>query len=259
MSPSTLRVVVLTCHPFGWDTAKALSKLPEVEFLGVIYAPLPRRSIKARLRTAIRAQGWSALVLRFPLIVARKLASAVRRTQRDIDQPTGIPCFIFDDLHSVECLHAIASMQVDLAVVDGTGILRPELFNIPRLGSINLHCGKLPEYRGAPPAFWELMNGEHVCGVSVHQVTVKLDEGAVFNTAEVPLQRIPAGDPVAYVREYWHNELRPVGLQLIAWTVQELATGAANPRPQAAHDSKANRSPDRVAIAELRRRIRERR
>jgi methionyl-tRNA formyltransferase len=219
----------------------------------------PASTTLAKSATPSRAQGWGALVLRLPLIIARKLSSAARSAQQKIDQPTGIPFFIFDDLHSAECLQTIASMQVDLAVVDGTGILRPELFNVPRLGSINLHCGKLPEYRGAPPAFWELMNGERVCGVSVHQVTVKLDEGAVFNTAEVPLERIPAGDPVAYVREYWRNELRPVGLQLIAQTVQELATGAATPRPQAVHNAKAYRSPDRVAISELRRRVRERR
>ena len=83
--------------------------------------------------------------------------------------------------------------QADLAVVLGTRILRPELFSVPRLGSVNLHKGKVPEYRGMPPGFWELYEGERSAGITVHFVSAKLDAGDVVETAEVAILFKEAG------------------------------------------------------------------
>jgi peptidoglycan/xylan/chitin deacetylase (PgdA/CDA1 family) len=79
-------------------------------------------------------------------------------------------------------------LNPDLGVVYGTRILKPALFSIPRLGSINIHKRKVPDYRGGGPVgLWELLDGQNEIGVTVHQVTEKLDAGAVVNSATIPI------------------------------------------------------------------------
>jgi peptidoglycan/xylan/chitin deacetylase (PgdA/CDA1 family) len=58
--------------------------------------------------------------------------------------------------------------------------LRDGVFDIPRYGSINLHSGKTPEYRGAAPAFGERHNGESAVGITIHRVAAALDAGDVL-------------------------------------------------------------------------------
>ena len=51
---------------------------------------------------------------------------------------------------------------------------------MPRLGSINIHHGKLPEYRGSESIFWSLYQGEEFAGVTIHRVDQELDAGAIL-------------------------------------------------------------------------------
>ena len=55
------------------------------------------------------------------------------------------------------------------------------------MGSINLHKGKAPIYRGMPPGFWELYDGATTAGVTVHHVATKLDAGDIVDTGEVAI------------------------------------------------------------------------
>lgn len=252
-----VRVVVFTCQPFGIETANALSRMSAVSRVVLVAAPLPRRPIQSRLRQLARKRGALGALL--------YLASRMFRSHRG---PSGfltpkaeprVEIWRFTDLHEPECLAAVRAGNFDLGIVDGTGILRPELFTIPRLGSVNLHCGRLPDYRGAPPAFWELMAGEATVGVSVHQVAEELDSGSVYASDELPLDPAPLGDPMQYVRQYWLEVLRPRGIQLICETVESCGRGTMVARPQAAIDRKPNRMPSPEQVEELRRRIAHRR
>ena len=162
-------------------------------------------------------------------------------------------------LNGADSIQAIQAMQADLMVVDGGSILKPKFFSVPRYGAINLHCGKLPEYRGMPPAFWELFHGESEVGVSVHAVSAILDEGAVFSSTTVPLDLTPPGDPVVYATTFWRERLRPVGIKLIAQTVRAIANGTAVPTPQAPSSKPPFRTPSFGEKRELRRRVAQRR
>ena len=69
-------------------------------------------------------------------------------------------------------------------------IFLPELLNIPRLGYINLHSGRLPSYRGMMPTFWQMLRGEQAITISVHRMAQKLDLGDVLATQSFPLERV---------------------------------------------------------------------
>jgi folate-dependent phosphoribosylglycinamide formyltransferase PurN len=67
-------------------------------------------------------------------------------------------------------------------------IAGPKFLSIPRLGTFNLHLGKLPEYRGGLHAFWVLRSGDPQAGATVHQVTTELDAGDIVVEKRFPVE-----------------------------------------------------------------------
>ena len=70
----------------------------------------------------------------------------------------------------------------------GTNIIRKAVFQIPKLGSINIHQGLAPIYRGGPTVFWELFNDEKEIGITVHFVAPKVDTGDLILQNTLPLE-----------------------------------------------------------------------
>ena len=252
-----LRVAVVSCYDYAWDTVRELSKLDGVSVVGFVQGDPPRARFRVRLRRLWRANG-PAIGLAAVSSIRRKLRRAFAR-EGPQDMVSGVLHVNVESLNGADAIKVLESLQADLMVVDGGSILKPKFFSVPRHGAINLHCGKLPEYRGMPPAFWELYHGESEVGVSVHAVSAILDEGAVFAATTVPLDLAPPGDPVSYATTFWRERLRPVGIKLLAQTVRAIADGAAIPTPQAPSSKPAFKSPSFREKRELRRRVAERR
>lgn len=82
--------------------------------------------------------------------------------------------------NSPECRSVLKEHDLDLGILIGTAIIKPDVFGIPRLGMINLHQGNIPHYRGVPPAFWEHYNKEKEMYITVHTVVKKLDAGYIL-------------------------------------------------------------------------------
>jgi hypothetical protein len=114
----------------------------------------------------------------------------------------------------------------DLLLLCGTGIVREPLISLPRLGTINLHQGEVPFYRGAPPGFWELWNREEHAGVTIHFVDAGIDTGDIVLQERVPIE---PGDDHGRVQE----KLAELSLALYPRAVREIAAGnAARTRQQ---------------------------
>ena len=76
----------------------------------------------------------------------------------------------------------------DIFVVVAYKILPPSLINLPRFGSLNLHASLLPKYRGAGPIQWALINGDKTTGVTIFQISSKVDTGEVLDKVEVKIE-----------------------------------------------------------------------
>ena len=88
-----------------------------------------------------------------------------------------------------EDLAALRAMQPDVLLRFGFNILRGEVLQVPRFGIWSFHHGDEEKYRGGPPGFWEIMNGEPVTGAILQRITDRLDGGIVlrkgwFNTVD---------------------------------------------------------------------------
>ena len=91
------------------------------------------------------------------------------------------------DIHGADVLAAVRDFAPDLGVSLGAPLLKRPLFGIPAIGTINLHSGKVPDFRGAPPAFWELYTGASEIGATVHWMDDGLDTGPLLCQARAPI------------------------------------------------------------------------
>ncbi len=254
---------MLSCGDLGLEVANRLQAEPVVRQVLVVTAPSLRRprSLRQKVRLVRRAEGLRGLAA-VPLRKARRLTFDRLRSgspEPAIELESGIEWLRFGDFESPECTEAIREWSPDLGVIAGTYILSADVFGIPRLGSINLHSGKAPEYRGAAPAFWELYNGESSVGITIHRVVADVDAGAVLRQESFPLEPAPDTDPIAYLERYRRTVLRPNGVRMLVAAVGDIARGATRESDQDSTRAKTYRTPDYAAVRELRRRVAARR
>lgn len=254
-----ISVAVLSCGTLGYDVANTLADVEGVESVMLVTAPyrMKKRGWFGKVRNAWRMEGPSATVRAIGRRVTGRRSPSEAPAQPHLD--SRIRHLTFPDFHDRQCIDALTAARVDLGVLAGTYILKQDVFSIPRLGSINLHSGKVPEYRGAAPAFWELYHGETEVGITIHEVVREVDAGRVLRQECFPLDPVPEGDPLAYVEHYRHEILRPNGIRLLAETVSAIATGREAPVPQDLSRVRTFRSPDYATKRELRRRVDRRR
>jgi methionyl-tRNA formyltransferase len=108
----------------------------------------------------------------------------------------------------------------------------PELvWNMPPMGSVNLHGSLLPQYRGAAPINWAVINGEKETGVTTFKLKHEIDTGDILLQESFPIAETDnAGDV--------HDRMKEIGAQLLVKTIKGLADGTLNERPQTSEVSK---------------------
>jgi len=143
-----------------------------------------------RFRGNVRKYGVIFVPYRLAFMVFATLRRLVGSpAHRGVPAPNLVPVDFIDagNIHAPDVLARISDWKPDLGASLGAPILRPSAFRIPRRGTINLPLGKVPDFRGAPPAFWELWTGASTVGATVHWIDEGLDTGAVLGAAEAPV------------------------------------------------------------------------
>lgn len=211
------------------------------------------RYLPHRISQAIRAS-TSALVDR-AAVAPREVEELLRQAfpQRchslgDLGRKHSFSVRAVGNLNGPEAIRALRECGADLGIVLGTRILKPTTFSIPRLGCINLHKGKVPEYRGMPPAFWELYDGASIAAVTVHFVDSKLDTGDIVATGEVEISPLDTPDTL---REKLHEK----GALTLARAVAAIQNGVAQPIPQTQTAIRPRTKPTFKEVAVLRKRL----
>jgi methionyl-tRNA formyltransferase len=140
-----------------------------------------------------------------------------------------------EDIHAPEVIDRVAALEPDLGAVYGSPILRPELFEKPRLGTLGIHHGKLPEYRGNKTTFWAMYNGEGEAGVTIQKINAGLDTGEIVLQGTVGIGRRSQ-------RAVW-RDLENLGLDLYIRAILQVKAGEATFRPQSGPKGKLYRNP----------------
>ena len=112
-------------------------------------------------------------------------------------------------------LEALAAWKADLFVVVGFRMLPEVVWEMPKMGTFNLHAALLPQYRGAAPINWAVINGENITGVTTFMIDKQIDTGGIILREEC---RIAPEDTAGDV----HDKLMSIGADLVIQTVEGL-------------------------------------
>lgn len=136
-----------------------------------------------------------------------------------------IPVFQPEKLRNTEFLDQLKQLNADVFVVVAFRMMPKVLFEMPRLGTFNLHASLLPDYRGAAPINFAVINGEEKSGATTFFINEKIDEGNILLQEELPI--LPDENAGSL-----HDRLMEMGAKLVVKTLDGLAENTIAERPQ---------------------------
>lgn len=148
-------------------------------------------------------------------------ASAVKEYALSV----GLPVLQPEKLKDEAFIASLTALAADLQIVVAFRMLPEVVWNMPRLGTFNLHASLLPQYRGAAPINWAVMNGDAETGVTTFFLTHEIDTGKIIRQKRLP---IADTDNVGTI----HDELMALGAGLVVETVDLLLAGKTDAVPQ---------------------------
>ncbi|MEY2871620.1 MAG: hypothetical protein RLZZ146_1543 [Bacteroidota bacterium] len=147
--------------------------------------------------------------------------SSVKKTAMALKIPILQPA----NLKAPEFIEALSAYQADIGVVIAFRMLPEVVWNMPKLGTINLHGSLLPNYRGAAPIHHAIINGEKITGVSTFFLKHEIDTGDLISSEEIS---IGEDETVGEL----HDRMMAVGAGLMVDTLQQIAKGEYSSHPQ---------------------------
>ena len=148
----------------------------------------------------------------------------------------GIPVRQHKSLKAAEVREEFIALNADLAVLAFvTQIVPPQVFNVPKLGSICFHPSILPKYRGASAINWAIIKGESITGLTVFWVDQGIDTGPIL------LQETVTIEPDDTTGSVYFNKIFPLGVEAIGEAVELIQAG--HPPRIVQDESKANYDP----------------
>ena len=130
-----------------------------------------------------------------------------------------------EKLKSLDFLEQLKNLQADLQIVVAFRMLPELVWNMPPMGTVNLHGSLLPQYRGAAPINWAIIHGEKFTGVTTFKLQHEIDTGDILLTATIPIgEQETAGE--------LHDRMKEIGAELLLETVKGLSVGDLMETPQ---------------------------
>ncbi|MCQ2144311.1 MAG: methionyl-tRNA formyltransferase [Bacteroidales bacterium] len=137
----------------------------------------------------------------------------------------GIPVYQPEKLKDPEFVDAMKALKPDLFVVVAFRMLPKVVWEIPALGTFNLHAALLPQYRGAAPINWAVINGDQVTGVTTFFIDEGIDTGNIMMREQIRIEKTDnAGDV--------HDKLMELGSKVVVQTVEGIIEGHIENRVQ---------------------------
>jgi methionyl-tRNA formyltransferase len=203
--------------------------------LRIIYMGTPEFAVPALEKLV--ENGWNVVgVITAPdkpqgrgqKLVGSPVKEAAERLGLHILQPTNLKCPEFQQ--------ELKDLKADLQIVVAFRMLPEAVWNMPPLGTFNLHASLLPDYRGAAPINWAIINGESKTGVTTFLINEQIDAGAILKQTEIEI------GPNMNVGQL-HDLLQEAGAELTLLTTNELAEGQIQPTFQHAIEGKSALAP----------------
>ena len=136
-----------------------------------------------------------------------------------------IPCLQPTNLKNTEFQKKLKSYNADIQVVIAFRMLPQSVWNMPPLGTINLHASLLPQYRGAAPINWAIINGEKKSGVTTFRLKHEIDTGGILLQKECPIEPNETAGTL-------HDKLMMLGADTMIETLERISNDSIEGTPQ---------------------------
>ena len=194
-----MRIVFMGTPDFAVGSLAALAECGKYEIVGVVTQPdRPKGRANKMLMTPVKEYAISK--------------------GYEVYQPQKVK--------TPEFVQILRDMQPDLIVVAAFGqFLSQEILSMPKYGCINVHASLLPKYRGAAPIQYAIIKGESESGVTIMQMDIGMDTGAMLDKVVVP---IGANTTMGEL----HDELKVKGAELLLTVIEKIEAGTVVAEPQ---------------------------
>jgi methionyl-tRNA formyltransferase len=141
-----------------------------------------------------------------------------------------IPVLQPPKLKNPDFLEELRSYKADLQIVVAFRMLPELVWNMPPMGTINIHGSLLPDYRGAAPINWAIINGEKETGVTSFKLKHEIDTGDILLQEKISIgENETAGE--------LHDRMKEIGAGLLVKTIKQLCEGGITSKPQNAYEN----------------------
>jgi methionyl-tRNA formyltransferase len=130
-----------------------------------------------------------------------------------------------EKLKDPQFLETLKSLNADLQIVVAFRMLPEVVWNMPPMGTLNLHGSLLPQYRGAAPINWAIINGEKITGVTTFKLKHEIDTGDVLLSKEIKIEEEENAGTL-------HDKMKEIGAEVLFKTVVGLAENNIQEKPQ---------------------------
>ena len=130
-----------------------------------------------------------------------------------------------EKLKASEFLQELKSLKADLQVVVAFRMLPEVVWNMPPMGTINVHGSLLPQYRGAAPINWAIINGEKETGVTTFKLQHAIDTGDILLSQKIKITEDETAGEL-------HDRMKEIGAELLLKTINGLGEGTLQETPQ---------------------------
>jgi methionyl-tRNA formyltransferase len=130
-----------------------------------------------------------------------------------------------EKLKSPQFLEELRSLSADVQVVVAFRMLPEVVWNMPPMGTINVHASLLPQYRGAAPINWAIINGENETGVTTFKLKHEIDTGDILLQGKIAINENETAGEL-------HDKLKELGANVLVQTIKGLADGTLKETPQ---------------------------
>lgn len=190
----------------------------------IIFFGTPEFAV-ASLDALVRDGQNIAAVVTMPDKIAGRGHKLIESDVKKYAKEHGLRILQPEKLKSEEFIQQLNEIGADLFIVIAFRMLPEIVWQMPRLGTFNLHASLLPKYRGAAPINWAVINGEKETGVTTFFLKHEIDTGDIIGMEKI---EISSEDNVGSV----HDKLMELGAEMVLQTVRNIEKGEVNPIPQ---------------------------
>lgn len=190
----------------------------------IIFLGTPEFAV-ASLRALVEAGFNVVAVVTMPDKPAGRGLKLQSSAVKQYAESRGIPVLQPEKLKNPSFLEELRTFKADAQVVVAFRMLPEQVWNMPPYGTFNLHASLLPNYRGAAPINWAIVNGEHETGITTFKLRHEIDTGDIVHREAVTInETISAGE--------LHDLLMEKGAKLVVKTMEEVLSETAVFLPQ---------------------------